>query len=371
MIIWILITTVVTFVYAAIILFIHYGWKKTIEYQKDAQLPSELKLSVVIAIRNEEENVKNLIDSLLNQTLEPSKFEVILVDDQSTDSTFEVLISLTRNQQNFKVLRSENGIGKKQAIINGINHSAGHLIVSTDADCEPQPKWLDQICNYYIQYKPRMIIGPVLMKHTKWHEKIQALDFFSLMISGAGACGINKPIMCNGANLAYEKDLIHEFDNPFIAEHASGDDVFLLLNIKNKYPGKVHFLKSKEAVVYTNPEKDILSFFKQRYRWASKSKAYRDIDIIITAISVFLVNTLLFANLLQSVYHLNFLILFGFQLLIKMMVDYIILSKTLAYFNQTKLIKYFLISWFFTFFYIPAAVLVGISGKVMWKGRKL
>ena len=83
--------------------------------------------------------------------------------------------------------------------------------------------------------------------------------------------------MCNGANLAYERKLFYEVDGFAGIDHiASGDDMLLMHKIAKKYPGKIYYLKSVDAIVSTHPMQSWKQFFNQRIRWASKATHYDD-----------------------------------------------------------------------------------------------
>ena len=359
----------ITIVYLLIILSFIKGWGKMPVYQKGSSIPSDIFLSLIIALRNEEQNIQNLINSLLSQSLDKSKFEIILVDDHSTDKTYQLCNILIRNFPHIKIFKLTIKSGKKQALSFGIKNSKGQLIVTTDADCIHHKEWLETIYEFYLEFKPQMISGPVIMSAKSFFEKIQAIDFFSLIVSGAGAIGIHRPIMCNGANLAFEKESFEAFANPYNEHIISGEDIFLLLNIKKAYPHKILFIKSKEATVYTKAEHTFKQFLNQRKRWASKSKAYKDKDIIITAVIVLFINILILANLLTSLILSQFIIVFLVQFLLKSIVDFIFLARTNQFFKYKKLLWYFIPAQLFNILILPFIAIVGIMGSVKWKGR--
>jgi cellulose synthase/poly-beta-1,6-N-acetylglucosamine synthase-like glycosyltransferase len=283
----------------------------------------------------------------------------------------KLLRAKTQGYTIFSIFSNINHPGKKNAILTGLQNSTGNLIVTTDADCVHHKNWLREIMNHYGQYKPKMIIGPVLMKHRAYFGKIQALDFFSLMISGAAAAGLNKPIMCNGANLAYEKTLLDEFKNPFKIETFSGDDIFLMLAVKEKYPGQIHFLKSNHAVVYTKPEKSLFSFLSQRKRWASKSKYYKDKQVISVALIVLMTNLLLFCNFFAGLIDIRFYFILVAVLLAKGISDYYFLHNSALFFKQSSLLKAFFPALVFNFIYIPLAAVLGLIFVTKWKGQRI
>ncbi len=345
------------------------GWFKINKYKKVDDLTSDIYISLVIALRNEEINISNLLDSILNQSLSSKKFEVILVDDFSTDNTFYLISEFEKKYDHIRAFKLEGETGKKSAILYGVKSSKGSLILTSDADCIHHQEWLETIFSYYNTYKPKMILGPVLMESNTFFEGIQSIDFYSLMISGASACGLKMPIMCNGANLAFEKKLLNEFIDPLMINQVSGDDVFLLLNAKRKYSEKIHFIKSDKAVVITKPQSSLRNFIMQRQRWASKSANYRDRDIIIVAFIVLFINCLLLINFLIMIFDIRFWPLFVFPYSIKTSVDYIFIGSTLKTFKQSGLIKYFFPAQPFNLLTTIYSAIAGIFGSFQWKGR--
>jgi poly-beta-1,6-N-acetyl-D-glucosamine synthase len=365
------ITFILGTIYFTIILSFRYGWDKIKIFQKGSQSPSGIFISIIVPFRNEEKNISVLVDSISNQSLNKNLFELILVNDHSTDNSWQLAILNSSAKKNMRCVNLSGKQGKKNAIAYGIEHSKGTLIITTDADCAHHPKWIETIYSFYTINKPKMIIGPVMMVGSGFFENFQKIDFLSLISSGAGACGINRPIMCNGANLTFEKETYTEMLDPMNQMSASGDDIFLLHQIKSKYPGKVKFLKSEQAIVTTYAEKTIGSFLKQRIRWSSKSKYYSDKDTIITALAVLLMNFSILFSLLFSLADNYFLFLFILLFTIKSSADFILLYKTTIFFKKKKLLKYFIPAEMLNLFIIPLVAISGLVYKVRWKGNKI
>jgi glycosyltransferase involved in cell wall biosynthesis len=347
------------------------GWKRLSIFKKGSMNPFPVFVSVVIAAKDEENNITNTLDSLANQSLLKNTYEVIIVDDFSTDKTSLIISGFCKTHNNFKHIAFRKHKGKKFALNFAIQQAKGDLIVTTDADCLHHTQWLEIITEYYINSRAKMIIAPVLIKAENWFGQMQALDFLSLMASGAAATGINKPIMNNGANLAFSKAAYLSINDPTNKKISSGDDVFLLLKFKKLFPDSIHFLKSTKATVYTNAKKTFTNYISQRKRWASKSKHYRDFDIIYTAVNVLLINFLLFTCLFATFFSTKLLILFFSILITKSIFDYIFLYKTSVFFEQKSLLKYFLPVQFANIILIPFLAFSGLFSKTKWKGETI
>ncbi len=337
------------------------GFSKIKNYELDSifkNIDNKKYLSVIIPFRNEENNLIPLLKSLSQQSLNSDFFEVIFVNDCSIDNSEDVLLSSISKIENYKYLKTNKlSSGKKNALKLGVRESETELIVTTDADCIHNKKWLETILTYYLENTPKMIIAPVIMKGKSFFENLQAKEFFSLIASTAGAAGIKRPIMCNGANLIYEKKVYNEFENALKFEEVSGDDVFLMHNIKSRYCNDIHYLKSKNAITYTFAEKSIKSFFKQRFRWASKSNSYKDFDTIFVSLLVFITNFILGTLIISVFFNKDLYLIAGVLFGTKFLIDFVFLAFVSNFFKQNKNLVFFPVLSLIYPFYIVFTVL--------------
>ena len=272
-----LIVTIVLFVcYSILIIYYWQSWNSIPDF-----IPTEksfqTKISVIIPARNEEDNIGKLLIALQQQTYPKDLFEVIVIDDHSTDKTIEVV----RKFPEVKLLQLKEGninSYKKKAIETGIAAANGKLIVTTDADCMPGKEWLQILASFKEKNNAVFIAAPVVFENnSSLLQKFQALDFLVLQGITGAAVYKRSMAMCNGANLAYEKKAFDEVSGfSGINQIASGDDMLLMHKIWKKYPDKIFYLKSKDAIVQTQPMKTRKEFFNQRIRWASKARYYED-----------------------------------------------------------------------------------------------
>jgi len=217
-----------------------------------------------------------------------------------------------------------------------------------------------------------MIIGPVTYssKNT-FLERFQHLDFLSLIGSTIGSLGINKPFLCNGANLCYNKHVFFEI-NGFEGNStiASGDDIFLLEKMTKKYPDTIHYLKSKDATVITKPQPTFKKFLDQRVRWAAKSTAYNTIFSKLVSIAVLLMNLFAIALFFSSLFNYTswsfFLLIFG----IKFSVDLLLLFKSTSFFKQQKILVYYILSSCIYPVFIMFVIIASLKSGYSWKGRQ-
>lgn len=357
---------------AYIILIYRYysGWNSIPEYHA-VNSGLTIKVSVIIAFRNEEKNLPALIKSLQEQSYPQSAFEIIFADDHSEDRSSSIVNEFISSGANARLISLEKcDTGKKKALAAATLEANGNLLIFTDADCLPGKDWIMIIVSCYKGNKPVLIASPVVIKPSSgFFSRFQSLEFFSLMASTAGAFGIQDPIMVNGANLAIEKDIYLESINFIKNQTPSGDDVFILIHLKKKYPEKLIFLKSLGATISVKPHSDFFAFLQQRLRWTSKSRFYRDKSVIIAALIVLLINLWLFNCFIMSFFSLHFIFIGGGVLLAKTIIDFIFLRKVLRFFGMESLLKIFVLSQILYFLYISFTGIVGNLVTSKWKGR--
>lgn len=338
-----------------------------IEKQASENTINEINLSVLVSCRNEEQNIASLLSALLNQNFE-GNYEVIVINDHSTDQTESILIDFAQKYTHLKFFSLQSALGKKQAIALGIEKASSEFIVVTDADCIMSPNWLSGYYTAYQSTKAQLISAPVLLKGDNFFGKLQELEFLSLIGSGAGSIGINRGIMCNGANLAFTKQLALNQDSMKFDE-ISGDDVFLLQTAKKQYPKKVIFLPFLDLSVTTPAEKKLIGFINQRMRWASKSTSYTDFDMIWASWLVFGANLCILLFFLFSVFFDGYWILFLNLFLPKLSIDFLFLAIITIHFHKKNVLMYFFPLFIvYPFYIVFVAILSQIIG-FSWKKR--
>lgn len=284
-------------VYNLAVIFLYINWKNIKPIKKTTQ--NNFYYSVVVAVKNEAENIEVLINSLLLQSYNKDKFEIIFVNDHSVDSTIEILRSYISKQNNITLL-DNIGFGKKAAIKTGIDCAKGEVIICTDGDCEVGKDWLKSYANIFDFTKAKLVFGPMAFKKLDglpnkslanlWYD-FQQIEYASLIGSGAASWQARIPNMCNGGNIGYLKSAFAEVQGFEGNESlATGDDEFLMHKVFAKYPKDVYFNKIKQSIVHTNYCKTLGEFYHQRLRWASKWEHYTDWKVKAVAFFVFLAN---------------------------------------------------------------------------------
>jgi cellulose synthase/poly-beta-1,6-N-acetylglucosamine synthase-like glycosyltransferase len=332
-----------------------------------------VSISVIIAARNEEENIVRLLEALHRQTYSRNYFEVIVVDDFSTDKTSESVKPFLNDTFH---LMQPNSIAaqssKKKAIESGIQKAKGELIVVTDADCIPQQEWLQTIVSIYKKTNSVFIAAPVKLKSYPTLLSIfQSLDFITLQGITAASVTANTHNMCNGANLAYLRSAFFEVGGfSGIDKLASGDDMLLMYKIWKKYPKKLSYLKSEQAIVETEPMLTWKDFFQQRIRWSSKAGYYKDWRISSVLFFVYLFNCLFFVLLIACFFDSYYWYVLAFYLLGKIIIEIPFVYSVARFYKAQKLLLYFPFLQPLHIIYTVVVGLVSQFGTYQWKGRK-
>lgn len=367
------ICAVVVFVYAFLVLRVCSTWKKIPQFEASVKNVST-GVSIIVPARNEADRIIQCIKSLIAQEFDKKLFEIIVVDDHSTDSTEAVVREyiMEHKEVSIKIISAvDSGQGKKNAIRQGIAESSSRLIITMDADCIAGKFWLNDLVAFYEKYKPKMIIGPVAISSEKTgFESIQSMELMSLVAFAAAYCFLEKPIMSNGANLLYEREAYLEV-NGFegIDGVASGDDVLLMNKFQKKFPGRIKFIKSKSAVVYTPAQQSIHEFIQQHVRWASKGKENMSSNSYLVAVSVTTLNAAVFTCLILSIFYGKFAVLFLILTGAKFTVDYILLRTVSVFFGKPVGFLRCLVSQLFYSFSVITVLLLSLRGKYKWKDR--
>ena len=366
--------------YSLLIIYYWLAWKSIPDFISSTTSPT-LKISVIIPARNEEEHIGPLLTALQEQTYPAALVEIIVVDDHSTDQTAAIVQQYTE----VKLIQlKDDGINsyKKKAIETGIAAATGEMIVTTDADCLPLSNWLKTIAAFKEEKKSALIAAPVVLTPrlsplrgeggNSLLSIFQQIDFMVLQGITGAAVYKKKLSMCNGANLAYERNAFHAVGGfTGIDNIASGDDMLLMHKIWKKIPDKVHYLKSKDAIVSTQPMKTWKTFFNQRIRWASKAKHYDDKRIILVLLLVYLFNLSFLALAIAGFFcHYYWLYLAGLWWA-KTIIEFPFVYSVSAFFSKQSLMKFFFFFQPLHIFYTIISGLLGQFGKYEWKGRKV
>lgn len=338
-------------------------WRKS--QHRSEKFPS---VSVVVAMRNEALNLQTLIASISNQNYS-GKWELILVDDHSEDNSTQVATILKYQYSDLNItLLHSTGDGKKQALTTGIETATGELILTTDADCELQPEWISDMVNSFDNHT-KLVAGAVSFKpDTTFFGSMQAVEFASIMATGFGMLGWGKPIMCNGASLAFRKSAFVEVKGYSGNAHIpSGDDEFLMRKIASRFPGSIRAVNFGNNTCRTRSSASVNEFFDQRIRWAGKWKANTSWLAKLIAVFILVFQIIWLPVVAIALFTQSPVLLFG--VILKILLEFILLSIASKSIQQPFSLPAFLA---LQIVYSPYIIVVALASQLIgyrWKNR--
>lgn len=368
------------FLYTRLFFFYTKSWK-------EIKIPSEKNnsdyISVIVACRNEEKNISNLIEDVRSQCFDENRFEMIVVNDHSEDGTLKILNYESEKWNNLRIINLDNKVfGKKNAIKEAAKIAKGEIIICTDADCRVGENWIQTMSDYFTNTDCKFVSASIFYKEqNSLFSKYQMLEILSLVSTSGAAINRKKATICNGANLAFRKKEYLEIpDDEF--NNFRTDDVSLLHYFKKNFTNSISFSKQKEAIVSTSESPTFLSYLSQKLRWISTSKSLKDRDTILVSLLVYCMNFLMILTIFLFLYffpknsysdYSEIVVIFSFLLLIyltKFISDYLFLKSVLSFFDKRNLLIYLfpftLINAVFTVVIVPLSFII----PVKWKGRK-
>jgi len=257
-------------------------WLTTPEIRVPAEFIPSLKISVVVVAHNEEDAIEACIKGLLKQHYPQELFEIIVIDDRSSDTTVEKIKKMESPLVRVFHLTDHpefiHATAHKKSGIELAVHMARHdWIVVTDADCIHPSEWLRNISYAQSSTDAVFLAAPInYISGKSILEKMQVMEMSVLMLITAAGIKSGLHDMANGANMSFSKKVfldVNGYEGNY--QYSSGDDMFLIEKLRSTFPERISFIKSREAVVETNPHRDWNSLIKQRLRWAGKNKGLK------------------------------------------------------------------------------------------------
>ena len=323
-------------------------------------------VSVVIAARDEEQNLAACVKSALDQTYEQQAFEVIVVNDHSSDRTEALCQEFAAHFANFKYLNAREDAdlrGKTNALDQGINEAKGEIILITDADCSVPPTWIEWTAKRYVS-SVGIVGGLTLQNANTWFGGMQSLDWAYLLGLASATMSLRIPLSTIGNNLSFRKSAYQDVGGYRKIPFSVTEDFMLFRAIIQTEKWDYLCPIDPRVLVTSQPCSNWRELLRQKHRWGRGG-----LDMNLTGFSIGVVG-----------FGLNILILTEFvlgdyftavgSLLVKMGCEFSFLYTVLRKLRHLPSLRYFL--WFEAYFICYVLILpflVFFGGRVVWKGR--
>jgi len=262
--------------YLAISLALQIGIRRLPENEADF-LPA---ISILIAARNEEDNLPRCLEALLKNDYPTSLLEILVIDDRSTDNTRHVAQSFAQHHTHIRVITLEHRLqgmsGKASAICHGMDTARGEIILITDADCVPSPQWIGSMVSGFTE-NIGMVGGFTMLsemngKYDGLISQVQNLDWIYLLSVGAGAAGFGKPVSILGNNFGFRRCVYEAVGGYRRLGFTIIEDCALMKAMIRQTRWRVRFLLKPAAAITSRPPLAWRAFTEQRKRWAAGGK---------------------------------------------------------------------------------------------------
>ena len=362
-----LIALCLTVIYFGVILALRIGIGRRY-HCVDSQLS---RISIIVALKNEQNNARACLEALVNQTYPKDLLDIIIVDDGSTDDTPNILAEFENKYSFLTVFENESTppalSSKKFALNKAIESSTGEIMLFTDADCVPPPDWVYAITSCFSP-EVGLVAGfsPLIDPTDSIIGKLLHLDSLVNGAVAAGSIGLGGAVTCTGRNIAYRREVYNQvngFDT--IMHSVSGDDDLFLQLVHKKTNWKIRFTNDRDTVVPSYQTKTLKHFFAQKRRHLSTGKYY-NLKLKIAYVLFHSSNLFFFIFLAVSIIRNQNVFLAILLFLIKLLMDWLIITASSKTFSVRSDMKYFLFWEIFFVFYHLVIGPVSWFGKIRW-----
>ncbi|MBT8380505.1 MAG: glycosyltransferase [Ignavibacteria bacterium] len=355
---------IVVSVYFLISVSLVLGAKKSFPSLVENELPT---VSIVVAARNEQENINSCLESLDKLIYPNKKLETIIINDDSTDKTREVVKEFISNKSNFKLIDLSDNLtgklkGKVRAVTEGIEQARGDIILTTDADCEVNPLWAKTIASYY-KNEVSVVNGFTSINVNNWFSGMQAIDFIYLLFVSAGTINLGSPVSCIGNNMSFGRKVYEETGGFKNLPFSITEDFLLLKSIHKLKKFKVIYPVDRSGLVISKPSKTIKELFNQKKRWAVGG-------LDATLLGKLLMFWAFAANLFILLTPFLFSMVWLYLIFFKVATDLFALVPIHQKLGLQKNLKYFpVFQIYFIIYTFVLPFIILFSKKIKWKDR--
>lgn len=323
--------------------------------------------TIIVPARDEEKNIDRCLRALTKSQYPTDKFEIIVVDDRSSDKTSSIVRKWESKFPNIKLIQIKNDEskvipGKPGALDFGIKHAEGEYLLFTDADCKVNKHWIRSIVDTFQKTGADLVCSFTLVAHKNLFDKYQAVEWLFTHTMASGGVSYHQPLGCYGNNMSIKRAVYDEIGGYSNIEFSVTEDLALQQEIARR--GKKYvYICSKKSTVRTKPLESLKEYFKQRQRWAigGQKLGWRATIFVLTSLLIWL-------TVLLSLFN-GFYTLAIISILVKLFGDFAVVYPTYRHVREKKLGKYIfpsLIIFFITELIVPFLLL---KRKVEWKGQ--
>jgi len=419
-IIYILLTILVslTAYYTAVVVIMLIGTLKLKRVFISAEQPF---VSVLIAARNEEDNIGKCLASLVKPATErgdefvpPSsekmlssekirsaaqeaafpargeasfqdypadKYEIVVVNDRSTDNTLNIIKEFQETYPNVICLSIEvdpvNMTGKQNAVNEGLKICKGEIILNTDADCVVGPSWISSMVDNFDEQTGLVMGYPVTHERRqkrRLFEKLQSLDLVYLVNYAAGCVGLGRAVSCIGNNLGFRREVIDDIGGYENLGYTLTEDAALIQAVDKNTQWRIDVARDKDSVIITEPAESLKQLYNQRRRWILGGRDTKTNSMILLHL-IFAYHLLLLmllpVGILFSIFSSKTLLLsLSSCIFVKLSLDAILSWRILRRLGRLDLLKFIVpYEGFLIFYSVLVSVGTMFARGVSWKGQ--
>ena len=245
--------------------------------QKPVVVEKLKPVSIIIAARNEEQNLMEFLPKIFEQNY--PEFEIIAVNDRSWDKSIDVLQAFALKHNNLHLVEipdhEKDGFAKKFAITLGIKAAKHELLVFIDADCYPNSKnWLKEMASRHTGSKNLILGASPYLREKGLLNKVIRFDTAQIAVQYLSLAKAGIPYMGVGRNLSYTKEVYNSVRGFKSHYHIpSGDDDLFVNQAGTKKNTTVVF--SEEAITFSIPQKNFTDWWQQKKRHLTTGKHYK------------------------------------------------------------------------------------------------
>ena len=326
-------------------------------------------VSILIAARNEENNIGACLESCARLTYPTEKLEIVVVDDRSTDSTQSIIRNFAERHPHIKLVAASPGDGKLQgktnAVAQGVDVARGEILLFTDADCIVPPHWIEETVKYYTTGDVGIVAGFTYLEGSGGFSCLQALDWFVLFTVAAAATRIGFPVTAVGTNLSVRRRAYDDVGGYRRIPFSVTEDFALFHAIVSTRRYRARFPVDRQTLVVSQSCDTPAQLYRQKKRWFAGGRGL-EAKFLLSYSIAYLLSVLLIVTPFFT-----FSPAYWLALSLKLAADMLLTLPSLSRFGKWKLLSCWpLFQAYFFLYVLVYPPLILLRGDVVWKDRR-